>query len=158
MATNKKSTAPTSTRPRRMVQNFYLVWLDRSINQLNTDDCNNSITKLRQVVNTFNNVDDYIDFINGAKKEKKFMISSGALGQTIISLVHNQSQVRTIYIFCGNKVRLGKWTKEWPKVERVYTDIIPICELPKQAVQDCDHDSVGKLAFVSFFHYELRLK
>jgi len=28
-------------------------------------------------------------------------------------------------------------------VEGVYTDIIPICELLKQAIQDCDHNSVS---------------
>ncbi len=71
------------------------------------------------------------------------MISSSALGQTVVSFVHKKSQVSKIYIFCGNKARHEKWAKEWPKVEGVYTDIIPICELLKQAIQDCDHNSVS---------------
>jgi hypothetical protein len=128
-----------------MVQNFHLVWLDESIDETN-DDCRNSITKLRQVVNTVNtfvDVDECINFINGIKQERAFMISSGALGQTTVPMVHDKPQVNTIYIFCGNKGHHEKWAKEWPKVAGVYTDITPICEALKQAAQDCDHNSVS---------------
>ncbi len=99
----------TRSRPARMVQNFHLVWLDGSIDEINNDDCRNSITKLRQVVNTVNtfiDVDECIEFINGIKEEKTFMISSGAFGPTIVPVVHGKPQVSTIYIFCGNKSRL----------------------------------------------------
>jgi ABC-type uncharacterized transport system ATPase subunit len=109
-----------------MVQNFHLVWLDRSIDEVNNDDCRNSITKLRQVVNTVNtfiNVDECIDFINNIKEEKTFLISSGALGKTTVPVVHDKPQVSTIFIFCGNKDRHEKWAIEWPKVQGVYTDI-----------------------------------
>jgi tetratricopeptide (TPR) repeat protein len=162
MATKKKparatatSMGPPSIDARRrenaqMVQNFHLVWLDGSIDEMNNDDCRNSITQLRQVVNTVNtfiDVDECIEFINGIKKEKTFMISSGALGQTVVPKVHDKSQVNTIYIFCANKSRHDKWTKEWFKIEGVYTDIKPICEALKKAAQDCDHNLVS----LSFF-------
>src|SRR5271167_252875 len=100
MATNKKPTTtstliqPTSRRPRRplnapTVQNFHLVWLDGSIDEVNNDDCRNSITKLRQVVNTvntFTNADECIEFISAIKEEKTFMISSGAFSQTTVPI------------------------------------------------------------------------
>src|SRR5215470_13415436 len=106
MATKKKpittttSKEPSSMRPHRprnarMVQNFHLIWLDGSIDEDNDDDCRNSITKLRQVVNTVNtfiDVDECIDFINGIKEEKAFMISSGAFGQTAVPMVHDKPQ------------------------------------------------------------------
>jgi tetratricopeptide (TPR) repeat protein len=151
MATKTKlTTASSSTRLRpapnaRIVQNFHLVWLDGSIDETN-DDCRNSITKLRQVVNTVNtfvDVDECIDFINGIKQERAFVISSGALGKTAVPIVHDKPQVNTIYIFCGNKGHHEKWAKEWPKVAGVYTDIKPICEALKQVTQDCDHNSIS---------------
>jgi len=37
-----------------MIQNFHLVWLDGNIDEVNSEDCRNSISKLRQVVNTVN--------------------------------------------------------------------------------------------------------
>jgi hypothetical protein len=144
------SRAPPNTRPRRMVQNFHLVWVDGSIDEVNSDDCRNSITKLRQVVNTvntFTDVDECVDFINSIEKERAFIIFSGFFGQTTVPVVHDKPQVSTIFIFCGNKARHEKWVKEWSKVKGVYTDIIPICEALKQAVQDCDHNSVS-ISFV----------
>src|SRR5271167_4285411 len=117
MATNKKPTTaatpmePPSTKPRRppnvrMVQNFHLVWLDGSIDEINNDDCRKSITQLRQVVNnvnTFTDADECIDFIIDIKQEKTFMIVSEALCQMIVPIVQDLSQVSSVYIFCGNK-------------------------------------------------------
>jgi tetratricopeptide (TPR) repeat protein len=129
-----------------MVQNFHLVWLDGSFGEVNSDDYHNSISKLREVVNTvntFTDVNECVDFINSIKKERAFIIFSGFFGQTTVPVVHNKPQVSTICIFCGNKARHEKWAKEWPKVKGVYTDIIPICEALKQAAQECDHNSVS---------------
>ena len=140
----------TSTRPQRrrhaqLVQNFHLVWLDKNIDESN-DDFRNSITKLRKVVNTVNtfiDVDKCIDFINSVQEERAFLISSGALGQTTVPVVHDKPQVNTIYIFCSSTARHEKWAKEWTKVAGVYTDIVPICAALKQATQDFDHNSIS---------------
>lgn len=83
----KPSMATSYTRPRRppnvrMMQNFHLVWLDRSIDEENDDDCRNSITQLREVINTVNtfiDVDECVDFINGIKEEMTSIIVSGEL-------------------------------------------------------------------------------
>ena len=141
----KEHTDMRPSRPSnvRMVQNFHLVWLDGSIDEMNNDDCRNTITKLRQVmntVNTFTNVNECIDFISGITEAKAFMISSGAFGQTTVPTVHDMRQVSAIYIFCGNKARHEQWAKQWPKIKGVFTDITPICEALKQAAQDCDQN------------------
>jgi tetratricopeptide (TPR) repeat protein len=128
----------------RIVQNFHLVWLDGSIDETN-DDCRNSITKLRQVVNTVNtfvDVDECIDFIIDIK-EKVFMVISGEFSPSIISVIQAISQVSCIYIFSENNVSYEKW----PKVSGAYTDITPICKALKQATQDCDHNSIS-ISFV----------
>jgi tetratricopeptide (TPR) repeat protein len=151
----KKSTATASKessniRPRRppnarMVQNFHLIWLDGSIDEINNEDYRSSITKLRQVTNivkTFTDADECIGY-NGIKEEKVFMIISGFLGQTTVPIVHDMVQVSAIYIFGGNKARHEKWAKQWPKVKDVCTDITPICEALKQAVEDCDENIVS---------------
>ena len=121
MDEKKKSTASAVTASvrspyARMVQNFLLLWLDENIGEMDNDDCCNTITKLRQIVNsvnTFTNVDECISFINRIKEEKVLMISSGALGQTTVPVIHDKPQVNTIYIFCGNKARHQKWAQQW---------------------------------------------
>jgi tetratricopeptide (TPR) repeat protein len=151
MTTNKILTTasltktPSNARPQRlhnvqMVQNFHLVWLDGSIDETN-DNCRSFITKLRQIVNTINmfvDADECIDFITDVK-EKVFMIISGPFSRTIISIIQDISQVSCIYIFSQNNMQ----HEEWPKVSGVYTDITHICETLKQAIQDCEHNSVS---------------
>jgi tetratricopeptide (TPR) repeat protein len=156
MTSNKKlktvssTTAPSSTESQRIrnvriIQNFHLVWLDRRIDEVNDDDRRNSITKLREVVhtvNTFVDVDECIDFITDIK-EKAFMVISGEFSPTIISVIQAIPQVSCVYIFFENNVPYEKWGKEWPKVSGVYTDITHICETLKQAIQDCERNSVS---------------
>ena len=129
----------------RIIQNFHLVWLDGNINE-NDDDCRNSIKELKQVVNTMNtfvDVDECIDFISGIPEETAFMVTSGAIGQTIVPVIDNMTQISGFYIFGGNKTYHEQWAKEWPKVKGVFTDIKSICEALKQAAQDCDQNAVS---------------
>ena len=96
------TTSNTPLPPVRMIQNFHVVWLDGNIDE-NNDDCRNSITQLRQVVNTVNtfvDVEKCIDFIDSIKEEATFMIIFGALGQTTVPSMHDKQQVSTICIFC----------------------------------------------------------
>ncbi len=83
MAAHKKQTMiitsaePSSKRlcrssNARMVQNFHLIWVDGSIEEVNNDDYCKSITKLRQIVNTvniFTDVDECVDFLSTSEKK-----------------------------------------------------------------------------------------
>jgi tetratricopeptide (TPR) repeat protein len=153
LTTAAASTEHTSIRlPRvRMAQNFLLIWLDGNIDEKTNAECQNIITKLREVVNalnTFNDVDECIKFITDIKAEKVFMISSDALGQTIVPVVHEMAQISTIYIFGQNKTRHEQLAQQWPKVKGVFTDITPICEALKEAVQECDQNTIS-MSFVA---------
>ncbi len=109
-----------------MVLNFRLVLLDGSMDEINNEDCRNSITQLRQVINninTFTDVDRCIDFITDIKEEKTFMMISGALSQISIPVVQDIPQVSSVYIFCGNEARYETWAKQCSKVQGVYTNI-----------------------------------
>lgn len=148
----------TSIRSRRLlnsriVQNFLLVWLDGNIDE-NNSDYQNTITKLREVINTvhrFTDVGEFVRFITDMKGKKAFIISSGALGQTVIPSVHDMAQVSTIYIFCGNKARHEQWTQQWPKIKGVFTEIKPICTALRKAVQECDQNTIS-MSFMTTNH------
>jgi tetratricopeptide (TPR) repeat protein len=129
-----------------MVQNVVLIWLDNSIDEGN-DDCQNTLTQLRRIINavsTFTGGDECIEFItNNSNQEKVCIIVSGALGQLIVPLIHNMSQVDSIFVFCGNRKRHEEWAKEWPKIKGVFTEISPICKALKEAAQQCEHNAIG---------------
>jgi hypothetical protein len=144
--TSKGATArPRGNIP--IVQNVLLIWLDSNINEDN-DDCQSTLAQLRRVINAvniFTGGDECIEFINTYNsREKICIIISGALGQLIVPLIHNMSQVDSIFVFCGNRQRHEEWAKEWPKIKGVYTEISPICKALKGTAQQCEHNAISK--------------
>jgi hypothetical protein len=69
------------------------------------------------------------------------------VGQITMRIVHDVPQKISIYIFCDNKAQHEQWTKQLSKVEGVFNDILPIYEVLKNAVQECDHKTIS----ISFF-------
>ncbi|CAF4545236.1 unnamed protein product, partial [Rotaria socialis] len=157
--TNPKPTIPASTANsalgitttsdaisprRRMIQNYLVIWVDSNIDQ-NTADCRNTLEQLRAAVREVSictTPAQCIEFLNEMNDEKAFIISSGALGETLVNDIHSIPKVDAIYIFCGNKERHEPWAKDWPKIRGVFTSIKPICESLKKVAHECDHDSI----------------
>ncbi|CAF1015313.1 unnamed protein product [Adineta steineri] len=143
------STVPKGAEGRRRIniqqaQNVLLIWLDSNIAETN-DDCQNTIIKLRCIVNdinTFIDGDQCLEFIQTIVDKKVCMIISGSLGQHTVSRVHSMSQVDSIFIFCGNKKYHEQWAKDWPKIKDVFTDITPICEALKEAAHQCEQNAI----------------
>ncbi|CAF4142231.1 unnamed protein product, partial [Adineta steineri] len=132
------------------MQNVLLIWLDNNINE-NNADCSNTIKQLKRVVNninTFTNGDQCVEFIQTINNNKVCMIVSGSLGKHIVPHVHDMSQVDTIFIFCNNQEWHKQWTKEWPKIKGVFTDITSICEALKQTSQQCEQNAIS-ISFVA---------
>ncbi|CAF1405332.1 unnamed protein product [Adineta steineri] len=148
-STTNASAVPKGVEGRRRIniqqmQNVLLIWLDSNIDETN-DDCQNTITQLRRAVNdvnTYTDVDQCFEFIETVVDKKVCMIISGSLGQHIVPCVHNMSQVDSIFIFCGNIEYHEQWTKDWPKIKGVFTDITPICEALKEAAHQCEQNAM----------------
>jgi hypothetical protein len=136
-------------RRHELVQNYLLIWVDGNID-LKNQDCENTLTKLRDVVRKVNHCTtpaECIEFLNTMDDEKAFVIVSGALGQHLVPDIHDMAQVRAIYIFCSNKAQHEGWANEWPKIQGAFTTIEPICESLKKVARECDHDTIS-MSFV----------
>ena len=129
----------------QLARNVLLIWLDSNIDK-NNSDCQNTITHLRRVanaVNVFTDDDECIQFLQDMGNEKACMIISGALGQDMMPRVHDLYQIDSIFIYCGNKTYHEGWTKKWPKIKGVYTELKSICEALKEAVQQCAQNAAS---------------
>ena len=125
-----------------LVQNFYLVCLDRAIDG-NNDKWHTFITKLREIFNTihtFVDADQCIDHITDTQ-ETVFIIISAEFRTTLISVLDNIDQVNSIYIFCENQFQHHKWHEESPKTCAISMDIVSIYDALKNTVQDYDHNA-----------------
>ncbi|CAF2144937.1 unnamed protein product, partial [Rotaria magnacalcarata] len=129
---------------RRMTQNYLVIWVDGNVDESN-DDCQNTLAQLRAVVSDVNvctTPEQCVEFLYEIDDGKAFIISSGALGQTLVNGIHGIQKVDAIYIFGDNKERHESWSKDWPKIRGVFTSIEPICESLEKVVHECNHDSI----------------
>ena len=129
----------------QLIQNVLVIWLGSNIDE-NSSDCQNTIAHLRRTVNAINiftNGDECIRFLDDIANEKACMIISGALGEDMMSRVHDLSQMDSIFIFCDNKTYDEGWIKQWLKIKGAYTEIKPICDALKQAAQQCEQNAVS---------------
>jgi tetratricopeptide (TPR) repeat protein len=148
--TQETSTTSKDTSERRRtdilrVQNVHLVWLDKNIDEDN-NDCRHILTQLRRIVNvvdTFTDRDQCTDFLTDIDTAKVFMVISGELIQDIVHLIHDVIQLDSIYIFCGNKTSHEEWTRQWPKIKGIFTEISSICDILKQATEQYEHNNIS---------------
>jgi hypothetical protein len=81
------------------VESNILMWLDVTVNH-------DMVSLLRQKVNyvkVFNDPDVCVHHIMSIKNENIFLIVSGSLGEQIVPVVHQEHQLRSIFVFCSNK-------------------------------------------------------
>jgi tetratricopeptide (TPR) repeat protein len=145
-----KDAMPRSRVNIQRMQNVLLIWLDNNIDD-NNEDCRNTVTELRRVVNDihkFTDVDQCIDFLTDNNNGKVIMMISRSLCQETMPLIHDIVQLHTIFVTCSNENIHEQWLEEWPKIKRIFTDISPICEALKQAAQQCEHNAIS-MSFVA---------
>ncbi|CAF2038558.1 unnamed protein product [Rotaria magnacalcarata] len=139
--TIKSSAPPTS----RLFQNCSIVWLDTDTNDLSNDDDRHMITALRRIVNSvdkFDTVNACVDFIGSIENETIFIVLSGVLNQTTISLIHDLPQVSSIYILSDNKLEYEVWIHKWRKIQNFFKDFPSLNEAIAHAAQECDRNTI----------------
>ncbi|CAF4429227.1 unnamed protein product [Rotaria sp. Silwood2] len=137
-------------RRQRLAENYLVIWVDGNIDMKN-QDCQHTLTQLRDVVNQVNTcttAEECVRSLEENQEETSFVISSGALGQHLVPDIHGMPKLDAIYIFCGNKQRHEVWAKNWPKIKGVHTTIKSICKKLEIAVKQCNQDSV-KVSIIS---------
>jgi tetratricopeptide (TPR) repeat protein len=126
----------------KTVENFVVIWIDSSIDETN-ENTQNSINHLRRIVNsiqTFNDIDQCVDYITNVKIEKVFVIVSGSLAQRVVPLIVGQSQLASIYVFCGDKQKHQRWASNFNKVKGLFTNIEDLCNQLKLDVRQSDNE------------------
>ncbi|CAF4820183.1 unnamed protein product, partial [Rotaria sp. Silwood2] len=133
-----ESTANTSQLVlSRIIENFIIIWLDSDINEF-AEDTRNSITRLRQMVNTikiFNDVDKCVDFLTDIEDEKVFMIISNTFGQQIVSLIGNVAQLHSIYVICSQSIEHQPWIDDYKNVKGIFNKMESICDVLRRNIR-----------------------
>lgn len=146
---NSNTTASVSNAippRRRMIWGYPLIFVDASIDETNAY----FQTTLAEVEAVLRKVvlckthKECTEAINALADKKVFVISSGALGQSVVSAIHDIACVEAIYIFYADEgtIKNEKWTKNWSKIRGVFTSMKSICNSIEEVAQQCDHDAM----------------
>lgn len=96
---------------------FSLIWLDK---EKNIKDIRNTEQELRSIINylkKFQYVEECQRYIEQrSENDRLVFIVSGEMGQKIVPSIHKLRQVRSIYIYCMDKKKHKKWTRQFMKV------------------------------------------
>ncbi|CAF2046894.1 unnamed protein product [Rotaria magnacalcarata] len=98
-----------------------LIWVDRNVNE--TIDCLDTKRHLSTIVNyfkVFDNSKEAVDYIRSASNEHIFLIISGSLCETITPQIHEQFQVKFVYVFCMNKDIYAERTYKYDKIRGMF--------------------------------------
>ena len=138
--------AASNRRPQRMMQNFHLVWLDANIDEENNEDCRNSITQLRRLVNTVNtfvDADECIDFITDMEEVQALLIASEEFEQLVQPIAQQIHQINSIYILSMNKTSHDKLANKPHKLNGIFTNITSICQAIEHDIRNSDKHAVS---------------
>ncbi|CAF2094594.1 unnamed protein product, partial [Rotaria magnacalcarata] len=128
----------------RIVQNFIIIWLDPNIDEFNVK-FPNSIARLRSIVSwikVFTLPDDCVDYLTDVTDENVFLFVENSFGKQLVPLIHELPQLYSIFVFCNDNDEQQTWTKEWTKVNGIFTQAEQICSLLKDNVKQCDHNTI----------------
>ncbi|CAF3428213.1 unnamed protein product [Rotaria sp. Silwood1] len=132
------------------LEDFSVVWLDKNVN--NDIDCEQTKYKLRCVIDyiqTFDNEDDCIEYVEDYYMHKIFLVVSGDVDQQFIQKVHMFDQVQSIYVFCLQKEAHEQLANNHSKVQGFFVNIDNLIDHLK-----CDMFACTRIS--SFVEYSLR--
>ncbi|CAM4818108.1 unnamed protein product [Rotaria magnacalcarata] len=134
----------TASKQIGMLQNFLLVWLNAHIDDNNTD-FTTSLTKVRSTMSTlieFAEVDQCVDYLKSNLEQTILLIVNGTFVEDIMPLIHDMSQLDTVFIFYREETQQKELANKWSKVQGSFTSIESVCESLKIATEQCEHDAM----------------
>jgi hypothetical protein len=79
------------------------------------------------MINVFTDADECIDFISEIKDERIFTVVSDGSDQHIVPLIHEITQLDSVYVFYDFKIKHEIWENQLNKVKGAFTEIESIC-------------------------------
>jgi tetratricopeptide (TPR) repeat protein len=144
LGTPKSSLKPTHIQTQPVLgtsENFIIFWLDSKV----TNSTEETISKLRTIVKTvkiFTDIDQCIKSLIDIKNEKVFLVISNSIGQEIVPIVQQFTQLDSIYVLCNRKLIDDRWAKSYIKIKGIFTDIETLFNVLKATVHRSNNDVI----------------
>ncbi|CAF4185902.1 unnamed protein product [Adineta steineri] len=150
---SSKSTASRNIQQsrQRMTQNYLLLWVDTSIDQIN-EDYENTLKQIRTItadVNVFTQRDACIDFLTDAQQDIEFfLVVKDTMSQQIMPLINDIPQLHSVYIFNDIKILQEEWVKKFDKIKSIHTSVADLCQALQIRIKQFNQDSIA-MSFIT---------
>ncbi|UJR19758.1 hypothetical protein I4U23_022892 [Adineta vaga] len=94
-----------------------LIWFDESID----DQLKQTIEQLNGHVITCISKDEFLHSINSIQNETMIVIISGKLAVDVLPIIHDNTNIDSIYIFCMNACHYLTLSRNYSKIVEIYT-------------------------------------
>ncbi|CAF4485571.1 unnamed protein product [Rotaria sp. Silwood2] len=103
---------------------FCIIWLDDNAQVGANRDTEQGLRSIINRLKRFKDVDRCEKYINERMPEDRLiLIVSGQLGRKIVPTIHIVRQVISIYVYCMDEASNREWSKKYPKVKAVVTEL-----------------------------------
>lgn len=129
------------------------VWLDDTLKTTNRSQ--SMAIQIQELVNgrlhTYTESDDCVDDITYDEiTQRIYLIVSNKIGAKLVPVIHNFSQIETIYVYCGNQQAAESWSKPYSKVRKIFTKEKPLLDQIRADVRK--YVAEDDVAPMSVFH------
>jgi len=138
-----------SKTPKENKETTTLLWFNPNIGH--KEDTKQTQDKLREIndyVSFYEDLQLCIDYIQSAKNEKIFLITSGKQASQILPAVLNLRQIDSIFIFCMKIERYEHLTNEYTKIIGIYNNLDQLSESIREQMTSVDQ----QIQTLSFFN------
>lgn len=125
-------------------EDFVLIWLDQTLDTQQNDL--RDLAKIRDVAYSLRTYTDpklCLEDIKRLSNENIFLIVSDTIGQEFVPLIHDLSQIESIYILCLHIKQHTSWTSAFSKIrqEDIFSHVNPLINRLKIDLFKCQYVS-----------------
>ncbi|CAF1273341.1 unnamed protein product [Rotaria sp. Silwood1] len=126
-----------------IIEHCIIILLDTNINRTN-ENTKNSFHSIQHMVTsfeTFNNIDEFSNYLKTIKDAQIFLIVVDLCDQEHIllnDLIKETTQINSVYIFCNDSLKDKSWTNESKKIKGIFTDIDAIINAIEQNINSSE--------------------
>ena len=130
---------------RQTPKDFLLILLMTEVDQSHEylRSCVADLSSNFYAVHTFSDTDECVDFLSDVQTEEIILIVSEHLAENLVPMIHQISQLISIFVLSSNEFRDHQWTNNWPKVKGLFTDINLLSDSLIRLIRQYEEDNTS---------------
>ena len=124
-----------------LFKNKVMTEMDQSHEYLRS--CVTDLSSNFYAVHTFGDTDECVDFLSDIQTEEIILIASEHLAENLVPMIHQISQLISVFALSSNEFRDQQWTNNWSKVKGLFTDVYLLSDSLIRLIRQYEEDNTS---------------